>query len=163
VERASAEDCPLPEDSCDFFFTDPPYFAAIPYADLSDVFYVWLRRSLVHMHPALFQHELVDKPKELIVTNSSTGPNGETKDPGFFSRAMATALGRGRQITKPDAIGCVVFADSTTVSWEAILSAVIEGGWVLTASWPIDTERQSRTRAVASASLQSSTRRAHFD
>jgi putative DNA methylase len=156
VEKASAEHCPLPDDACDFLFTDPPYFAAIPYADLSDVFYVWLRRGLEGTHPSLFQSELVNKAQELIVTNSSPGPNGEVKDAHFFSTGMSAALGRGRIIAKPSAIGCVVFADSTTSSWESILSAVIDGGWVLTASWPIDTERQTRTRAVASASLQSS-------
>jgi len=136
--------------------TDPPYFAAIPYADLSDVFYVWLKRGLRGRDAAYFRETLVDKDHELIVTNSAKGPSGEVKDEEFFARGMTRALSRARDITKPGGIACIVFADSSTTAWEAMLRAVIEGGWVVTASWPIDTEMQNRTRAQASASLQSS-------
>jgi adenine-specific DNA methylase len=154
--RASADELPLPNDSADLLFTDPPYFAAIPYADLSDVFYVWLRRSLGHMHPELFHSFLVEKEKELIVTNSSRGEHDTIKDNVFFSKGMERALDRSRLVIRAGALGCVVFADASTDAWEAILSAVIAGGWKLTASWPIDTEMQNRTRAQSSASLQSS-------
>jgi adenine-specific DNA methylase len=154
--RASADELPLPNESADLLFTDPPYFAAIPYADLSDVFYVWLRRSLGGTHPDLFRSALVEKEKELIVTNSSRGENGAIKDNVFFSKGMELALERGRLVIRPDALGCIVFADASTDAWEAILSAVIGAGWKLTASWPIDTEMQNRTRARSSASLQSS-------
>jgi len=156
AERADARLCPLPHNACDLFLTDPPYFAAIAYADLSDAFYVWLRRSLQRVHPALFESDLVEKSHELIVTNSAKSPDGTVKDAEYFAGGMAKALESGREVAKPSALGCVVFADSTTSSWESILSAVIEGGWVLTSSWPIDTELQNRTRASSSASLQSS-------
>lgn len=154
--QCSADQLPLPMASVDLLFTDPPYFAAIPYADLSDVFYVWLRRSLGRTFPDLFESCLVTKERELIVTNSSLGANGEIKDDRFFSSGMERALSRSREVLRPDAIGCVVFADASTNAWEAILSAVVAGGWKLTASWPIDTEMQNRTRAQSSASLQSS-------
>ena len=78
------------------------------------------------------------------------------KDSGFFAEGMGRALRRSRQVLRQDGVGCVVFADASTDAWEAILSAVIAGGWKLTASWPIDTEMQNRTRARSSASLQSS-------
>jgi putative DNA methylase len=156
VECASAEAVPLPSNSVDLVCTDPPYFAAIPYADLSDVFYVWLKRGLRGRDAAYFREELVDKHRELIVTNSAKGSSGETKNEEFFARGMTKALTRARDITKPGGIACIVFADSSTTAWEAMLRAVIDGGWVVTASWPIDTEMQNRTRAQASASLQSS-------
>lgn len=156
VELANAEETPLPSDSVDVLFTDPPYFAAIPYADLSDVFYVWLKRGLRGRDALYFQRALVEKEKELVVTNSAKGPSGEAKDEEFFAHGMTRALSHARDITKPDGIACIVFADSSTTAWEAMLRAVIEGGWVVTASWPVDTEMQNRTRAQASASLQSS-------
>jgi adenine-specific DNA methylase len=156
VDISSANKCPLPDDSADMFFTDPPYFAAIPYADLSDVFFVWLKRALSSEYPTLFTSELTDKEEELVVTNSSRGPKGEIKDATFFSAGMGSALDHGRSLLKPGSIGCIVFADSSTSAWESMLSAVLSGGWVVTASWPIGTERQSRTRAIESASLQSS-------
>lgn len=156
VARSSAEELPLPNGCTDLLFTDPPYFAAIPYADLADVFYVWLRRGLRHSYPDLFASNVVEKEQELIVTNSSLGKHGAVKDDVFFSEGMAQALSRSRETVRPDAVGCVVFADASTDAWEAILSAVINGGWKITASWPIDTEMQNRTRAQTSASLQSS-------
>lgn len=156
VERASAEECPLPSDSVDVVCTDPPYFAAIPYADLSDVFHVWLRRGLRGRDASYFRDELAEKARELVVTNSARGPEGEQKDEEFFAEAMQRALARARDMAKPNGIACIVFADSSTKAWDAMLRAVLGAGWVVTASWPIDTEMQNRTRAQASASLQSS-------
>lgn len=156
VERVAAENCPLPSDSVDVVCTDPPYFAAIPYADLSDVFHVWLRRGLRGRDAGYFRDELAEKAKELVVTNSARGPLGEQKDEEFFASGMQQALARARDMAKPQAIACIVFADSSTKAWDAMLRAVLGAGWVVTASWPIDTEMQNRTRAQASASLQSS-------
>ncbi len=156
VERVAAEDCPLPSDSVDVVCTDPPYFAAIPYADLSDVFHVWLRRGLRGRDAVYFRDELAEKARELVVTNSSPGPEGEQKDEEFFASGMQRALARARDMAKPGGIACIVFADSSTKAWDAMLRAVLGAGWVVTASWPIDTEMQNRTRAQASASLQSS-------
>ena len=70
IVQASATRIPLPSDSATALVTDPPYFAAIPYADLSDFFYVWFRRGLADAHPELFTSELTDKAEELIVTNA---------------------------------------------------------------------------------------------
>src|SRR5947209_9674777 len=69
---------------------------------------------------------------------------------------MTKALNAARRALVPSGIGVVVFADSSTDSWEAMLGAIIEAGWVITASWPIDTELQNRTQAQGAASLQSS-------
>jgi len=69
---------------------------------------------------------------------------------------MTQSLRRAREILTPSGIGVVVFADTKTSSWEALLGAVVDSGWVITASWPIDTESQNRTQAQGSASLQSS-------
>lgn len=144
------------EDQIDVLFTDPPYFAAIPYADLSDVFYVWLRKSLRALYPTLLAPETVDRVRELIVTNAAKGPEQVVKDGGFFRTGMSAALANARVATRPGGIGCVVFADSSAASWEALLAAVIDAGWVVTASWPIETERTARTRALRAASLSSS-------
>ncbi|MCE9567303.1 MAG: DUF1156 domain-containing protein [Planctomycetes bacterium] len=154
--RSPAADCPIPHESVDFFFTDPPYFAAIPYADLSDVFYVWMRRGLADIAPGLFDSDLTEKTNELVVTNSAKGPDGRVKDASFFVDGMTSALRTAKNLTKPHGLSCLVFADASTTAWESMLSAVINGGWVMTSSWAIDTERQGRTRALGSASLQSS-------
>ena len=146
----------MPSDSMDALVTDPPYFAAIPYGDLSDFFYVWLRRHLKSLHPGLFAEDVTEKTEELIVTNGQVGPTGETKDGNFFRRGMTKALVAAREEVKPSGLGVVVYAEGTTSGWEAVIGAILDAGWSVTASWPIDTEMENRTRAQGKASLQSS-------
>jgi putative DNA methylase len=154
--RASATNIPLPSDSASALITDPPYFAAIPYADLSDFFYVWLRRGLRHVYPDLFEDSLTPKTEELIVTNAERGPNDRKKDDSFFREGMTKALVSARDVVQPDGIGVVIYAEGTPAGWEAILNAIIDSRWTITSSWPLDTEMESRTQARGAASLQSS-------
>lgn len=156
VARAKAQDQVLPDDSVQALITDPPYFAAIPYSDLSNVFFVWEREFFREFYPELYAPGLVPQEDEIIVTNANLGANGSSKSPQFYRDEMRKALEAGRRIVSPHGICVVVFADSSAESWEAILGAVIDAGWVVTGSWPLDTELQGRTQAEGSASLQSS-------
>jgi putative DNA methylase len=154
--RASATRLTLPSDSAAALITDPPYFAAIPYGDLSDFFYVWLKRGIGDSFPELFTENLTDKDEELIVTNAQQTKDGQVKDDAFFRRGMAAALTSARDAVQSDGIGLVVYAEGTTAGWEAILGAIIDSQWIVTSSWPIDTEMENRTQARGAASLQSS-------
>jgi putative DNA methylase len=156
VAQASATELPLPADSASALITDPPYFAAIPYGDLSDFFYVWLKRGMGHVFPELFRSNLTLKDEELIVTNAQRDGSNGCKDESFFRVGMTKALRSARDAVEPHGVGVVVYAEGTTAGWEAILSAIIDSGWVVTSSWPIDTEMENRTQAQGSASLQSS-------
>jgi putative DNA methylase len=156
IVQASAMDIPLPSDSATALVTDPPYFAAIPYADLSDFFYVWFKRGLAEIYPELFASELTEKADELIVTNAQKGRHGQTKDDSFFRAGMAVALKSARDVVQQQGVGVVVYAEGTTAGWEAILGAITDSDWIVTSSWPIDTEMENRTQAQGSASLQSS-------
>lgn len=155
VEQASATAHPLPNDSADAVITDPPYYAAIPYADLSDFFYSWLRKSLKEVHPSLFSEKLSPKNDE-CVSLSHRAAMYRHKDGPWFENMMASACAEGRRIDKPNGIGVYVFANKETSGWEAMLNALITSGWTVTASWPIDTEMGSRLRAKDSAALASS-------
>lgn len=150
VGMASASQHPLPTDCAHLLVTDPPYYDAIPYADLSDFFYVWLRRMLATDHPELFKTALVPRENEAIV-NPVAG-----KDRNYYRRIMTAALAEARRVTRPDGIGVIIFAHKSTSGWEDLLAAMIEAGWIITASWPIDTENASRLRAQNSAVLGSS-------
>jgi adenine-specific DNA methylase len=156
VFRGRAQDKLLPTDCADALVTDPPYFAAIPYGDLSNVFLVWERNFFRVTFPDLFDPALVRQEDEIIVTNANLSCDGRPKSADFYRREMIRALGSARFTVKPAGIGVVVFAESSTESWEAMLGAVIDAGWVISGSWPIDTELQTRTQATDSASLQSS-------
>lgn len=155
VVQSSATSHPLPDDAVDAFITDPPYYDAIPYADLSDFFYVWLRRMLAPVHPQLFAEDLSPKSDECVAL-SHRAAMYRHKDRRFFERMMTAAASEGRRCTKEAGIGVVVFANKSTSGWEAMLNALIEAGWIVTASWPIDTEMSSRLRAQDSAVLGSS-------
>jgi putative DNA methylase len=154
--RGRAQDRILPADSADALVTDPPYFAAIPYGDLSNVFFVWERTFFQAEFPELFKQGLVDQQDEIVVTNANLDSTGSAKDKDFYRREMVRALEAARLSVKPQGIGVIVFAESSTSSWEAMLGAVMDSGWLVSGSWPIDTELQSRTQATGSASLQSS-------
>jgi hypothetical protein len=149
IQRASATKHPLPDDAADAVVTDPPYYDAVPYADLSDFFYVWMRRALCDT-VVLPNESLTPKQDECIVDEV------KGQDAAYFEECMAQALREGRRIAKPNAVGVVVFAHKSTAGWEAQLQALISAGWVITGSWPIDTEWATRLRAMNSAALTSS-------
>ena len=153
---------PLPQ--CDLILTDPPYYDAIPYSDLMDFFYVWLRRTLLGLSPEIaeaFREPLgpkwdVDKRDGELIDDSSRfgGDNAASKtayEEGMFrafqacDRALAPA---GRMV--------VVFANKNPDAWEVMVSAIIRAGFVVDGSWPIQTEQPSRSRGQASAALASS-------
>jgi len=153
--QAPAQEACLPIDSVDALFTDPPYYDAFPYSDLSDFFYVWLRRALPRsVWPD--DRSLVPKDDEIVVYDAVHGEDGRVKDRGFFADEMTKAFKSWRHAARPKAIGIVVFANKTTEGWEALIQSLIDAGWVAVASWPIDTERPTRQRAMDSAALGSS-------
>jgi putative DNA methylase len=155
VEQASAAAHPLPDDAAAALVTDPPYYDAVPYAYLSDFFYVWMRRTLADVHPALFREAGVPKDAEIVVDRPHQ-LSQSTKDITFYERELQKAFAESRRVVRPDGVGCIVFASKTTASWEAILKAVIDAGWVITGSWPIDTEMETRVAAQGQARLGSS-------
>ncbi|MBC7077016.1 MAG: DUF1156 domain-containing protein, partial [Synergistales bacterium] len=160
VECADASQSALPAESVGVWFTDPPYYDAIPYADLSDFFFVWLKRALPG-HPLMHDpfdptNRLTPKGGEIVQNERSLSAEGRPKDREFYEQAMARAFAEGRRVLREDGIGCVVFAHKTTEGWEALLSGMTRGGWTITGSWPIATEMGSRLRARDSAALATS-------
>ena len=159
VESADATEHPLPTDSVGVWFTDPPYYDAIPYSDLSDFFLVWLKRTLpdypLPRDPLDPINSLSPKTRE-IVQDETKRVDGRPKDRAWFEETMAKAFTEGRRVLNDDGVGSVVFAHKTTEGWEAMLSGMIRGGWTITGSWPIATEMGSRLRARDSAALATS-------
>lgn len=149
ISQASAAAQVLPHDAASGFITDPPYYDAVPYADLSDFFYVWLKRTLCGIDPS-FNQGTTPKDDECIVDLVSG------KDRIYFERTMKKAMLEGRRVLAPTGIGVIVFAHKSTAGWESQLQAMIDAGWVMTGSWPIDTEMGNRLRAMGSAALASS-------
>jgi len=153
--QCSAAKHVLPSDSADAVITDPPYYDAVPYAHLSDFFYVWLRRSIQSVHRDLLTASEVPKDEEIVVDRPhelSTSIKGIE----FYETELTKAFAEGRRVLRPEGVGTIVFASKTTASWEAILKAIVDAGWIITGSWPIDTEMEARIAAQGQARLASS-------
>jgi adenine-specific DNA methylase len=150
-QQADATKHPLPSDTAEVFATDPPYYDAVVYAELSDYFYVWLKRAIPRELAGPFTSKLTPKERQAVVYHP-----GSKEEKNRYERLMGEALSEGRRILKPSGIGVVVFAHKSTSGWETMLQAIISAGWTVTASWPIDTERGGRMNAYETASLASS-------
>ena len=159
VQSADATDHPLPDQTAGIWFTDPPYYDAIPYSDLSNFFLVWLKRTLSD-HAMLLDPFNPDNPlspkRAEAVQDETKQVDGRPKDREWFEETMAKAFAEGRRVLHEDGVGSVVFAHKTTEGWEALLSGMIRGGWTITGSWPIATERPGRLRSQDSAALATS-------
>ena len=155
VARSPAQEACLPDDIAAAMVTDPPYYSAFGYCDLSEFFFPWLRRSAP---PSVlnYSEDHVPKAQEAISIGKTLSDGRGEKNDQTYLDSMGAAFQVSRRVVRPDGIGVVVFANKTTAGWEAILEAMIRAGWMVSASWPIDTERPNRQRAIGSAALQSS-------
>lgn len=148
----------------DAVVTDPPYYDAIPYSDLMDFFYVWLRRSLHGLSPeldAVLSEPLSPKwssqeeDGELVDDSSRHGGDRE-KSKAAYEEGMARVFVRCASVLKPAGRMVVVFANKQPDAWETLVSALVRSGFVVDGSWPIQTEMSTRMRAKTSAALASS-------
>lgn len=148
----------------DIVVTDPPYYDAIPYSDLMDFFYIWLRRTLYGLSPELtsaftqslapkWSHE--EKDGELIDDASRFGGSKEASKRNY-EEGMARAFAACHQALGPNGRLVIVFAHKHPDAWETLVTAIIRTGFVVDGSWPIATEMQGGVRNHGRASLASS-------
>ena len=154
VQHDAQSDCGLSEM---IISTDPPYYDNIGYADLSDFFYIWIRRSLKSMFPDIFTTMLVPKAEELVATPYRfEGGMEEAKE--FFESGMLTACKQMYRYVSDRYPLTIYYAykqnDSKTTTssgWETMLSAIINAGFVITGTWPMHTERETGLKASVNA------------
>ncbi|MDE0555377.1 MAG: hypothetical protein OXI24_14235, partial [Candidatus Poribacteria bacterium] len=146
--------------------TDPPYYDNIDYADLSDFFYVWLRQSLRHIYPELFNLILVPKAEELVAARHRFGGDRSKAEEHFL-----TGLGQTFQLMKdrahPDYPLTIYYAYKqsetdqkdggiASTGWETMLEGLLKAGFQITGTLPIRTERSARNIAIGTNALASS-------
>jgi hypothetical protein len=135
--------------------TDPPYYDSIPYSDVSDYFYIWLRRILLNRYPEAFQHTLVEREREIIQhAGRLDGDNVRAK--AIYEDGMRQSFEAAHAMLADTGRFVVVFAHKDPVAWETLAGALIKSGFIVDGSWPIQTERPARTIALATAALASS-------
>ena len=140
--------------------TDPPYYDAINYADLSDFFYVWLKRSIGVLHPDLLALPLTPKREQTVMNVHANGA-GRGKDRREVARrhyveGMAQAFQSISQSLDPDGLTGVVFAHTDPDAWSTLIEGLLGAGLVPDASWPIDTELQNKVAGLGQARLSTS-------
>ncbi len=144
--------------------TDPPYYDNVPYADLSDFFFVWLRRSLGEVFPELFSTLLTPKTHELVADPFRHGGRSGAEE--FFEHGLQQVFARFREIEHPGYPMTVYYAfkqsesggeaGTASTGWETMLEGLIQEGFQVTATWPMRTELGNRMRGQASNALASS-------
>jgi adenine-specific DNA methylase len=151
----SATQIPLEDESCDCVVTDPPYGNSIAYADLSDFFYVWLKRSVGDYYADTFGTP--QTPKDQEATSHQHRHNGSrAKANAFYHHLLTQSFAECSRVAKSPKLVSVMFAHQSTEAWQALMSALFDAGLCPDATWPIATERPSAMLGLGGANLESS-------
>lgn len=145
VSCASADSLPLAEHSVDCIVIDPPYYDNVMYAELSDFFYVWLKRTAGLLYPELFQLHLTDKDREAVA--NPTRFKGRKEGASNLARLdyqarMSRVFQEQKRLLKPQGVMTVMFTHKAAGAWDALAKGLIEAGFIITASWPVNTEAE---------------------
>ncbi len=154
ITQSSATNLPYSDNYFDAVFTDPPYYDNINYAELSDFFYVWLKRSIGDFYPELFSTPLVPKSQEIVANPSRQGNPKKAKQ--FFEDMLKKSFQEIYRVLKPNGITVIVYAHKSTEGWETLVNSLLDSGLVITAAYPLDTEMMNKVKAHGTASLASS-------
>ena len=132
----------LDDASIDAIVMDPPWEANVMYAELSDFFYVWLKRTAGHVFPELFRSHLTDKDNEAVASAARfKGQKGAaaraTRD---YQERMAAIFSECNRVLNPNGIMTLMFTHKSAGAWDALTTGLMKAGFVITASWPINTE-----------------------
>ncbi len=153
--RGSATAIPLPDSSVDAIITDPPYYDNVPYAAVSDFFYVWFKRTVGDLYREHFATEGTPKKSEIVADAVRHGDDRHKAEKSYEDM-MARAFGEAHRVLKSDGQMTVVYAHKTTLGWATLVDALRGVGFSVTEAWPLDTEMRTRLRGMESAALASS-------
>lgn len=145
ITCASADTLPLEDASVDCVVMDPPYYDNVMYAELSDFFYVWLKRTAGLLYPELFANHLTDKDREAVANPAKfAGQKGCARNLAGrdYQERMAAIFKEQRRVLKPDGIMTVMFTHKAAGAWDALAKGLMDAGFTITASWPVNTEAE---------------------
>ncbi|WP_234942435.1 DUF1156 domain-containing protein (plasmid) [Sinorhizobium medicae] len=149
----------IADGSVDAVVMDPPYGANVMYAELSDFFYVWLKRTAGLVAPELFTRRLTDKQSEAVANKAHfKGQKGaDALANRDYQEKMAAIFAESRRVLKPNGIMTVMFTHKDTSAWDALTKGLIEAGFIITASWPVNTEAEGslhiKDKAAANSTI----------
>ncbi|ABG53236.1 conserved hypothetical protein [Trichodesmium erythraeum IMS101] len=162
IDSASADTLyHISDNSVDAIITDPPYYATIQYAELSDFFYVWQRRVLGDIFPDLYLTELTDKDREAVANPSRFRNMGTSPDElanQDYEAKIALAFAEHYRVLRDDGVMTVQFNHKESGAWDVLAKSLIDAGFEITASWAVSTENpqnlhQAKKNSVSSTVL----------
>jgi putative DNA methylase len=145
VTRGSGDALNLTDSSVACIVMDPPYYDNVMYAEISDFFYVWLKRTVGQLYPEHFNEHLTDKDREAIANPAKfKGEKGGARNLAGrdYQVRMAAIFTECRRVIKPHGVMTVMFTHKASGAWDALATGLVKSGWVITASWPINTEAE---------------------
>lgn len=155
----SADALPLDAGSVDCIVVDPPYYDNVMYAELSDFFYVWLKRTAGLLYPEMLAKfpDLTDKDREAVANPAHFRGQKGAKELACrdYEDRMARVFERCRSVLKPTGVMTVMFTHKSSAAWDALASGIVRAGFVITASWPVQSEAESSLHIKDKASAKS--------
>ena len=149
----------IEDGAVDVVVMDPPYYDNVMYAELSDFFYVWLKRTAGHVFPELFRRKLTDKENEAVANPARFAgqPGAKALAGRDYQQRMAAIFAECRRVLKADGVMTLMFTHKATGAWDALTTGLIESGFVITASWPVNTEAEGslhiKDKAAANSTI----------
>lgn len=154
ISCTTAASLEIPDKSVDLICMDPPYYNNVQYAELSDYFYVWQRRTLNDLYPGYFQRRLTNKQDEAVANPARDGSTRASTE--AYEDMMREIFTECFRVLKDDGVLTVMFTHKTQEAWEALTRSLIESGWTITSSMPVESESAASTHQMNMAAAASS-------
>lgn len=149
----------IDDHSIDAVVMDPPYYDNVMYAELSDFFYVWLKRTAGYVYPELFTRTLTDKENEAVANPAKFKGQKKPKDLAYddYRTRMAAIFAECRRVLSKDGVLMLMFTHKATGAWDALAKGLLDAGFVISASWPVNTEAEGslhiKDKAAANSTI----------
>lgn len=138
ITNGSAANMSIPDKCADIICVDPPYYNNVQYAELSDFFYVWQKRTFRDLYPDFFGRRLTNKADEAVANPVRDG--SATNADRTYEKLMGEIFAECRRVMKDDGVMTMMFTHKTQAAWETLTRALIESGWIISSSFPVDSE-----------------------
>lgn len=138
ILNGSAANMDVPDKSVDIICVDPPYYNNVQYAELSDFFYVWQKRTFRTLYPDVFGRRLTNKTDEAVANPVRDGSTAKAEQ--VYERLMSEIFSECRRVMRDDGVLTMMFTHKTQEAWETLTRALIENGWIISSSFPVDSE-----------------------
>ncbi len=154
ITCGSAASLDVPDRSVDLICMDPPYYNNVQYAELSDFYYVWQRRSLEDLYPDIYYRRLTNKADEAVANPARDGSGAAATE--AYEGFMKDILRDCNRVLKDDGLLTMMFTHKTQSAWEALTESLIQNGWIITGAFPVESEFENSQHIMDNASAASS-------